>query len=100
MQAFFSRHGRAAMETKLRAARIAYRAVNDLADLSGLPHLRRQRVLSETGEIDLPAPQCSGRLADGARLPRIGEHSAGSAANSQHPSSKERPYHRDASSPK
>ena len=44
VQAFFARHSRAEMETKLRAARIAYGAVNDLADLSAHPHLRRQRV--------------------------------------------------------
>ena len=78
VQAFFSRHDRAAMETKLRAARIAYGAVNDLADLSEHPHLRRQRVLSETGEIDLPAhPNATVDWPGEPSLPRVGEHSAG-----------------------
>lgn len=76
VQAFFSRHDRATMEVKLRAARIAYGAVNDLADLSGHPHLRRQRVLSETGEIDLPAhPNAATAWPAEPSLPRIGEHS-------------------------
>ena len=78
VQAFFSRHDRAAMETKLRAARIAYGAVNDLADLSQHPHLRRQRVSSETGEVELPAhPNATVAWPREPSLPRVGEHSAG-----------------------
>ena len=42
VQAFFSRHTRTEMEAKLRSARIAYGAVNDLNGLSAHPHLRRQ----------------------------------------------------------
>ena len=77
VQAFFSRHDRADMEAKLRTARIAYGAVNDLADLSSHPHLRRQRVASETGGIDMPAhPNAAGGRTGAPRLPRIGEHSA------------------------
>ena len=76
VQAFFSRHDRAQMEAKLRAARIAYGAVNGLAELSAHPHLRRQRVHSETGEIDMPAhPNVATRHANPPSLPRVGEHS-------------------------
>ena len=76
VQAFFARHSRAEMEAKLRAARIAYGAVNDLADLSAHPHLRRQRVLSETGEIDMPAhPNATIGNTDPPSLPMVGEHS-------------------------
>ena len=76
VQAFFARHSRAEMEAKLRAARIAYGAVNDLADLSAHPHLRRQRVLSETGEIDMPAhPNATVGNTEAPSLPTVGEHS-------------------------
>ena len=76
VQAFFARHSRAEMEVKLRAARIAYGAVNDLADLSAHPHLRRQRVLSETGEIDMPAhPNATVGNTEPPSLPTVGEHS-------------------------
>ena len=76
VQAFFSRHSRAEMEAKLRPARIAYGAVNDLDGLSSHPHLRRQRVLSETGDIDLPAhPNAAAAPADAPSLPKVGEHS-------------------------
>ena len=75
VQAFFARHSRAEMEAKLRAARIAYGAVNDLADLSAHPHLRRQRVLSETGEIDMPAhPNATVGNTEPPSLPTVGEH--------------------------
>ena len=76
VQAFFARHSRTEMEAKLRAARIAYGAVNDLADLSAHPHLRRQRVLSETGEIDMPAhPNATVGNTEAPSLPTVGEHS-------------------------
>ena len=76
VQAFFARHSRSEMVAKLRAARIAYGAVNDLADLSAHPHLRRQRVLSETGEIDMPAhPNAMVGSTEPPSLPAVGEHS-------------------------
>ena len=77
VQACFSRHDRPEMEAKLRAARIAYGAVNDLHGLSAHPHLRRQRVASETGAIDMPAhPNAALSLPGVPSLPKVGEHSA------------------------
>ena len=80
VQAFFARHGHAEMAAKLRAARIAYGAVNDLAGLSTHPQLRRQSVASATGDIAMPAhpnaaqaPQTQNGVPS---LPRVGEHSA------------------------
>ena len=76
VQAFFARHGRTEMEAKLRAARIAYGTVNDLAGLSAHPHLRRQRVASETGDIDMPAHPNAGLVRPAVpSLPKVGEHS-------------------------
>ena len=76
VQAFFSRHTRTEMEAKLRSARIAYGAVNDLNGLSAHPHLRRQTVASETGEVDVPAhPNAAAAPPKTPRLPRVGEHS-------------------------
>ena len=77
VQACFSNHDSEQMAAKLRAARIAYGAVNDLAGLSAHPHLRRQRVASETGDIELPAhPNAAMEPAGVAALPAVGEHSA------------------------
>ena len=77
VQAFFARHSRAEVETKLRAARIAYGAVNDLQGLSDHAHLRRQRVASATGAIDMPAhPNAALSLPAVLSLPKAGEHSA------------------------
>lgn len=80
VQAFFSMHSRDEMEAKLRTARIAYGAVNDLNGLSTHPHLRRQRVASETGDIDMPAHPNAAMSAISATdipaLPAIGQHSA------------------------
>ena len=76
VQECFSRHERTDMEAKLRAARIAYGAVNDLAGLSAHPHLRRLRVASETGDIDMPAhPNAALKSAGVPALPKVGEHS-------------------------
>ncbi len=75
VQAFFSRHQRAEMEAKLRAARIAYGAVNDLAGLSAHPHLRRLTVGSETGAIDMPAhPNAAALGPKLPNLPQVGQH--------------------------
>ena len=80
VQAFFARHGHAEMAAKLRAARIAYGAVNDLAGLSAHPQLRRQSVASATGDIAMPAHPNAvqpPRIPNGVpSLPRVGEHSA------------------------
>ena len=77
VQSFFARHGHAEMAAKLRAARIAYGAVNDLAGLSAHPQLRRQSVASATGDIAMPAhPNAAQVQPRVPSLPRVGEHSA------------------------
>ena len=52
---FFAAHSRGNLESRLRAARIAYGHVNGLADLSIHPALRRWTVASATGDIAMPA---------------------------------------------
>ena len=77
VQAFFAARSRAEMEATLRAARIAYGAVNDLAGLSSHPHLRRLTVASESGDIAMPAhPNAALDPTAGAvpSLPKVGEH--------------------------
>ena len=77
VQAFFGQRTRAEMETLLRAARVAYGALNDVAGLSAHPQLRRWAVASETGRIDMPAhPNAALAAAETQRLPEVGEHSA------------------------
>ena len=75
VQEFFGRHTRAEMEDKLRTARIAYGAVNDVTGLSTHPHLRRLTVDSETGDVEVPAhPNAAAAPPKSPRLPRLGEH--------------------------
>lgn len=77
VRAFFGQRTRAEMETLLRAARVAYGALNDVAGLSAHPQLRRWAVASETGRIDMPAhPNAALAAAETPRLPEVGEHSA------------------------
>ena len=52
---FFVAHSRSDLESRLRAARIAYGNVNGLADLSTHPALRRWTVASATGDVAMPA---------------------------------------------
>ena len=53
--AFFAVHSKGDLETRLRAARIAYGNVNTLANLSTHPALRRWTIASATGDISMPA---------------------------------------------
>ena len=77
VRAFFGQRTRAEMETLLRAARVAYGALNNVAGLSAHPQLRRWAVASETGRIDMPAhPNAALAAAETQRLPEVGEHSA------------------------
>ena len=77
VRAFFAERPKAELEALLRAARVAYGAVNDLAGLSTHPQLRRQRVASDTGPIDMPAhPNAASAPAGVPRLPTLGEHDA------------------------
>lgn len=52
---FFVTHSRSDLESRLRAARIAYGNVNGLSDLSTHPALRRWTVASATGDVAMPA---------------------------------------------
>ena len=77
VQAFFGQRTRAEMETLLRAARVAYGGLNDVAGLSQHPQLRRIAVASETGPVDMPAhPNAASPPPRVPRLPKVGEHSA------------------------
>ena len=52
---FFVAHSQQDLESRLRAARVAYGNVNGLADLSTHPALRRWTVASATGDVAMPA---------------------------------------------
>ena len=76
VQNVFAVRSRKELEQQLGDARIAFGAVNGLDDLSKHPQLRRIRVASETGEIDMPAHPDANRVVDGdTRIPTLGEHS-------------------------
>ncbi|MDE0007304.1 MAG: CoA transferase, partial [Gammaproteobacteria bacterium] len=74
VQSCFSRFPRKEMEARLRAARIAYGTVNDVAGLSEHAALRRWTVDSDTGPVQMPAHPDAGREQPRSRLPRLGEH--------------------------
>lgn len=52
---FFVAHSRGDLESRLRAARVAYGNVNGLTDLSIHPALRRWTVASASGDVAMPA---------------------------------------------
>lgn len=67
---------RVQLEQRLRTARIAYGAVNEVAALSGHPQLRRVTVAHEDGAVDLPAPPVAADWERMGAVPALGEHSA------------------------
>ena len=74
---FFAGHTRAEMERRLRDARIAYGAVNDLGGLSSHPALRRWTVGSETGAVLMPAhPDAARDMPDDLEIPALDAHGA------------------------
>jgi len=80
INAVFVKHSRAAMESTLREAGIAYGAVNSVASVTKHPQLQRRRVTLASGEqLDLVAPpyRLSGESIDCeyGRVPKLGEHS-------------------------
>ena len=76
VQNVFAARSRKELEQQLGDARIAFGAVNGLDDLSKHPQLRRIRVASETGEIDMPAHPDANRVVDrDTQIPALGEHS-------------------------
>jgi itaconate CoA-transferase len=64
------------LHARLEAADIAFASVNDMAALSRHPHLRRMKLESEAGPIDIPAPAplFAGQLRPPGRVPALGEH--------------------------
>ena len=77
VQAFFARHTRVEVEAKLRAARIAFGAVNDLAGLAAHPALRQWTAGSPTGDVALPAhPDASREPPPALDIPALDAHGA------------------------
>ena len=69
----FGATGRDDLVHRLRDARIAFGEVNDVAGLSRHPALRRARVDSPTGPVDMPAPPAGARAP--GPVPALGAHS-------------------------
>jgi len=77
VNAVFSQHTREEISTKLKAAKIAYGALNTVEDFAAHPQLRRQTVGSEAGDLSIVASTI--RISDEAApvkpIPTIGQHS-------------------------
>ncbi|MGQ0677224.1 MAG: CaiB/BaiF CoA transferase family protein [Rhodospirillales bacterium] len=73
----FARHTRDQLVAKLRAAGIAYGALNGIPELLKHPQLRRAPVATEFGEVELVAPPArfGGKGPALGAVPRLGEHS-------------------------
>ena len=73
----FGRYERAALAEKLKAANVAFGALNSVADLIAHPQLRRLPVDTPNGVVDVAAP--AHRIGDRPHvlgsLPGLGEHS-------------------------
>lgn len=63
-----------ALRAALDLARIAYGQVNDVAGLSGHPHLRRFDVTTETGVARLPASAAQSDWSGPAPAPSVDQH--------------------------
>ncbi|MCP5368204.1 MAG: CoA transferase [Hyphomicrobiales bacterium] len=76
IDAVFGRHTRDEIAAKLRTADIAYGFVNSVAGLSEHPALRRVRVASPTGDVDMPAPPLRHAGGEPALrpIPALGAH--------------------------
>lgn len=77
ISAVFSLHSRDEVRTKLEAARIAYGAVNTVADLAEHPALRRTPVETPAGTVEVVAPPAEfvGMQLSFAPVPELGQHS-------------------------
>jgi itaconate CoA-transferase len=73
----FSALAREALTSRLHRAKIAFGAVNSVADLVAHPQLRRASVATPSGVIDMVAPPVSvaGELPRLRPVPALGEHS-------------------------
>jgi crotonobetainyl-CoA:carnitine CoA-transferase CaiB-like acyl-CoA transferase len=67
---------RAAVIARLEAANIAYGMINDMGGLSAHPQLRRVRVATPTGPVEMPAPPAiwEGLTAEPGPVPAPGQH--------------------------
>lgn len=79
--AYFASRTRTEMEARLRAAAIAFGAVNSVSDFASHPQLRRAPVTLEDGQVaELVAPPVRHSFEPDAprfgRVPAVGEHSA------------------------
>lgn len=78
IEAVFGTLNAAAVIARLAAAAVAYAAVNEVADLSVHPQLRRVEAVTPTGPATLPAPpvRWTGHDAPYLRVPALGADSA------------------------
>jgi len=74
--AVFARLDEAEAKTRLIRADVAFASVNEMADLSRHPHLRRITVDSPAGPVQLPAPAAifNGAPRRYGAVPALGEH--------------------------
>jgi crotonobetainyl-CoA:carnitine CoA-transferase CaiB-like acyl-CoA transferase len=70
----FARDPRGALGKRLKAADIAFGNLNEVADFSAHPHLRRLAVPTPGGEVDVPAPPGLPSEARPRPVPALGEH--------------------------
>jgi itaconate CoA-transferase len=76
VNAVFSQHTREEISAKLKAAKIAYGALNSVEEFATHPQLRRQTVGSEAGDISIVASpiRVSDDPAPVKPIPTIGQH--------------------------
>jgi crotonobetainyl-CoA:carnitine CoA-transferase CaiB-like acyl-CoA transferase len=74
----FAAFGRAELAGRFDAARIAYGAINSVADLLQHPQLRLMRVETPNGPVEMPYPGAAfaGETPHAGPVPALGEHSA------------------------
>jgi crotonobetainyl-CoA:carnitine CoA-transferase CaiB-like acyl-CoA transferase len=72
----FTALSREALTARLQRARIAFGAVNSVADLAAHPQLRRASVATASGAIDVVAPpvRIAGEMPRLRPVPALGEH--------------------------
>lgn len=76
--ALFAQLTRAELSERLRAAGVAFGALNDVADFAAHPQLRRVEIDTPSGPVAIPAPPARkhGEDVSLGRVPSVGEHSA------------------------
>ena len=60
---------------KLQASKIAYGDVNDISGLSNHPHLKRRKIVTQAGQVSVPASPLFNPFTDElAECPAVGQH--------------------------